>query len=65
MAFVQVAEAASLSAGTGTTVTVNGRDYALFHLDGEFFCIDNECPHRDGNGIRRRVCFCGTWKVPL
>lgn len=48
MAFVKVAEAESVSAGTGTTVTVSGRDYALFHIDGEFFCIDNECPHRDG-----------------
>lgn len=48
MAFVKVAEANALSAGTGTTVTVKGRDYALFHIEGEFFCIDNECPHRDG-----------------
>ena len=31
-----------------TTVTVGSRDYALFNVAGEFYCIDSECPHHGG-----------------
>jgi nitrite reductase (NADH) small subunit len=48
MAFVKVAEEAELSPGQGMVVEADSRELALFNVDGEFFCIDNECPHRDG-----------------
>ncbi len=48
MAFVEAAKTADLMPGQGKTVRARGRDYALFNLDGEYFCIDNECPHQDG-----------------
>lgn len=48
MGFVKVLGASELVAGQGTTVTVGGRDYALFNVKGDYFCIDSECPHRDG-----------------
>lgn len=48
MTFVKVAEAADLSPGEARTVFANGRELALFNVEGEFYCIDNECPHRDG-----------------
>ena len=34
--------------GRGMTVEAGGRELALFNVDGEFYCIDNECPHRGG-----------------
>ena len=46
--FVSVADAASIPPGHGRTVHVNGRDFAVWNVDGEFFCIDDECPHRGG-----------------
>ena len=48
MAFVKVAQASDLSPGQGMTVCVDGKELALFNVAGEFYCIDNECPHRDG-----------------
>ncbi len=44
--FFPVAEVSSLSPGSGRTVFLRGREYALFNLDGEFHALDNECPHR-------------------
>lgn len=46
--FVAVAEVASISPGKGRTVNVRGHDYALWNLDGQFYCIDDQCPHRGG-----------------
>lgn len=46
--FVSVAEAASIPSGHGRTVHLNGHDFAVWNVDGEFFCIDDECPHRGG-----------------
>jgi nitrite reductase/ring-hydroxylating ferredoxin subunit len=48
MGFVKVAEAAEMQPGESRVVEICGREYALFNVDGEFFCLDNECPHRDG-----------------
>ena len=46
--FVPVAEVSSLAPGQGRTVEVRGRRYALWNLDGEFYAIDDDCPHRGG-----------------
>jgi nitrite reductase/ring-hydroxylating ferredoxin subunit len=46
--FVSVAEAASIPPGHGRTVHLHGRDFAVWNVDGHFFCIDDECPHRGG-----------------
>src|SRR5438132_11394513 len=48
MAFVKVADAAALSPGGSMVVMAEGRELALFNVDGTFYCIDNECPHREG-----------------
>lgn len=48
MAFVKAIEADSLAPGKATIVRANHREYALFNVDGEYYCLDNECPHRDG-----------------
>lgn len=46
--FVSVADAASLLPGQGRTVQVNGIELALWNVGGEFFCLDDHCPHRGG-----------------
>ncbi len=43
-----VAKKNEISSGTGTTVDVNGKELALFQIDGEFYAIDNTCPHAGG-----------------
>ena len=44
--FVRVAEAASLPPGKGRTVCARGKEFALINLAGEFYAIDDRCPHR-------------------
>lgn len=46
--FVPVADAASLAPGNGRSVHVRGRQFAIWNLNGQFYCIDDECPHRGG-----------------
>jgi nitrite reductase/ring-hydroxylating ferredoxin subunit len=46
--FVRVAEAAAVKPGTAICVEVNGRQIALFNVDGAFHAIDNTCLHRGG-----------------
>jgi len=46
--FFSVLDAASLPPGHGRTVHVQGREFALFNLDGTFFATDNTCPHKGG-----------------
>ena len=46
--FVFVADAASLPPGRGRTVDASGRPFAIWNVEGEFFCLDDTCPHRGG-----------------
>lgn len=46
--FVKVAALNDLPVGQSKCVDVNGREVALFNLDGKIFAIDNCCPHRGG-----------------
>jgi nitrite reductase/ring-hydroxylating ferredoxin subunit len=48
MAAVKVADVAQVPAGTSRVVIVNGQELALFNIGGEFYCIDNFCPHSGG-----------------
>jgi nitrite reductase/ring-hydroxylating ferredoxin subunit len=48
MALVKVAETSELKPGCGMVVEAGGRELALFNVDGEFYCIDNTCPHMEG-----------------
>jgi|SRR5262245_34312185 len=40
-----VATLAELPEGTAKTVEVNGKLVAVFHYRGQFFAIDDVCPH--------------------
>lgn len=44
--YISVADVASLKPGQGRTVHVQGREFALFFHEGEFFALDDICPHR-------------------
>ena len=45
---VKIANISDLKPGEGKTVSANGKELALFNVDGKFFCIDNECAHQGG-----------------
>src|SRR5437870_10712854 len=46
--FVSVADVKSLPPGHGRTVHIKGREFALFNVEGQFYAIDDTCPHRGG-----------------
>lgn len=46
--FVKAAHTTDVPPGTGKCVEVNGKEIALFNLDGTFRAIDNTCIHRGG-----------------
>ena len=46
--FVTVAKIADIASGRGTCVVVNGRNIALFNVEGSFYAIDGTCVHRGG-----------------
>ena len=46
--FIKAAVVSDVPAGAGKVVTVNGKDIALFNVDGAFFAIDNTCAHAEG-----------------
>ena len=48
MAYVKVADVGQVPPGTSQVVEVGGQELALFNVDGQFFCIDNYCPHSGG-----------------
>lgn len=46
----------------GQLVIVDGDEIALFRVDGQFFAVENRCPHRGGylaeGMIREKVVVC-------
>jgi nitrite reductase/ring-hydroxylating ferredoxin subunit len=46
--FVRVASTSDIPAGKGKRFTVNGKQVAVFNLDGKFHAIEALCPHRGG-----------------
>ena len=46
--YILVADADSLPPGQGRTVNVRGREFALYNHDGQFYALDDLCPHRGG-----------------
>jgi nitrite reductase (NADH) small subunit len=48
MPFTKAATVGEIPAGQAKQVNVQGKTLALFNLNGTFYAIDNECPHRNG-----------------
>ena len=46
--FLPALDAAALPPGKSETVLLNGRRIAIFNVGGEFFALDDDCPHRGG-----------------
>jgi nitrite reductase/ring-hydroxylating ferredoxin subunit len=44
--YYQAAELDQVKLGTGTTVTVQGKEIALFNVDGQIYAIDDACLHQ-------------------
>lgn len=59
---LRVAAAGELAAGEGRVVEAQGRELALFNVDGVYHCIENACPHRGGplgeGDLEGRVVSC-------
>lgn len=54
---VTVGRAADVPEGRGATVELNdGRELALFHTGGEFYAVDNSCPHRGSPLAEGNLC---------
>jgi len=39
--FVKAAKASELKPGDARVVELSGKTYALFNVDGKFYCLDN------------------------
>ena len=65
--WVQLAGAADVPPGEGRTVTADGLRLALFNDGGEFFAVDDNCPHQGaslGDGVLhegRIICPLHSW----
>ena len=44
--FIEVARLDEVPPGRGTTVTVAGKDVALFNVDGTIYAMENACLHQ-------------------
>ena len=47
--FMEVAKTSEIPAGGAKVVEVNGKKIAIFHVDGEFYAIDDTCSHEDAS----------------
>src|SRR5262245_36787752 len=45
---VKIASVSDVPEGEGRAFEVGSRSVAVFNVDGRFYAIDNECPHRGG-----------------
>jgi nitrite reductase/ring-hydroxylating ferredoxin subunit len=45
---VRLAAVDDVPVGQGRVVEVEGKDLALFNVDGTFYALDNACAHRGG-----------------
>ncbi|MCI0566987.1 MAG: Rieske 2Fe-2S domain-containing protein [Acidobacteria bacterium] len=45
---VKIAVRSEVPSGAGKVVVALGRVLALFNVEGDFFAVDNSCPHRGG-----------------
>lgn len=43
--FVTVARVGDIPTGKGRAYSVGEREIALFHVDGQYFALDDYCPH--------------------
>ena len=49
MALITVAKASEIKEGQGKSVSVSGKDIAVFNVGGKFFAVDDSCLHMGGH----------------
>ncbi len=62
--WITVAKANEIAPGKCKIVTRRSLEYAVFNVAGEYYCIDNICPHAGGSlgeGIIEDNCVTCTW----
>jgi nitrite reductase (NADH) small subunit len=60
----RVADLGDVPAGDSSVIEVGGERIALFNLDGEYYALDNVCPHQGGplgNGRVEDNCVYCPW----
>lgn len=62
--FVNAADVDSLKSGACRTVELAGQRFALFHLEGAFYAIEDHCPHR-GASLGAGWCENGQVYCPM
>lgn len=60
---VKLCDASDLAPGEGMTVRAGDRDVAVFNVDGEYYAVDDECPH-EGGPLGQGMVFDGTVSCP-
>src|SRR2546427_8292558 len=69
--WVRITEMQNIPLREGRSVSVAGREIAIFNLGDRFLAVDNRCPHKGGplsEGIvsgTTVVCPLHAWKVDL
>ncbi len=46
--YTEIADAEDIPEGCGRTFEFKGQPIAIFNIKGEFFAIENTCPHMGG-----------------
>ncbi len=49
MAKVKACKVNDVQEGRGKVIFANGKEVALFKVNGQFFAMDNTCPHQGGS----------------
>ena len=62
MSWEKVATVADVKPGAGFAVIVRRRELALFLVEGQYFCIENSCPHMQGplseGDVEGEIVYC-------
>ena len=53
--YTTVTKMSAIREGRGKAFTVNGRRIAIFNENGEYYAVDNTCPHALGSLGRGRI----------
>ena len=60
--FVTVAKVGAIPEGEGATFSVGGRLVAVFYVDGNYYAIDDVCPHMgaslSGGHVEGKIVTC-------